>query len=382
MLAVQIAAMLACALAFGELFRRFRQPAVVGEMIGGLVLGPTLFGTVAPDAYAALFQIPNVAVVRDGLIKAGMLFFLFFAGLEMDLDELRQRGRVTLFISFAATIFPIASGVGMVYAIPREFWGATAQEHFVMFAVFTGLNFANSAIPVLARILLDLNLLSQPLGRIVMGSAVVDDLVTWALLAVLLGGSTGLPNIVLFLVLVVAIGRLLRPKNIFLTAVLVLVVGALAEKLGVHGLVGAFMLGVVHSGGREKHAAAGAFIQKFVAPVYFVSIGLMHNFVQNFDAVLVAVVFVGACISKLTAVLAGSRMANVLSGREAWAAAFALNARGAVGIVLAGIGLSKGLIDERMFIALAVTALGTSLLAGPAVRSFLGSPRNEGIANP
>lgn len=376
LLVSQFAVMLVCALAAGALFRRFHQPAVVGEMLGGVLLGPTVFGAMAPEAYATLFLTPDVAVVRGAVVKVGMLYFLFLAGLEMDLHELRERGRATLFISLAATLFPIVAGVGLVYAVPPGFWGTSAQEHFILFAVFIGLNFANSAIPVLARILFDLKLLDRPFGRIIMGSAVVDDLVTWAILALVLGGSAGVLNIGLLLAALFVIGRWLKATNFWMRAILVAAIASLAEALGIHAFVGTFLLGVALSGGEKKSGPADVLVQKFLAPIYFVSIGLLHNFVQNFDLGMVAVIFAGACVSKLTAVLAGARMAGVLPGREAWAAAFALNARGAVGIVLAGIGLSNGLIDERMFIALAVTALATSLLSGPAVRAFLGSPKN------
>ena len=123
-LALQIATMLAFGLAFGQVMRRFRQPAVLGEMIGGIVLGPTIFGLALPGLYLWLFQSsPNAAVVRDASIKLGMLFFLFVAGLEIDFSQMRQIGRKALLIGSVGTLVPIAAGVGLVYAIPRDFWG-------------------------------------------------------------------------------------------------------------------------------------------------------------------------------------------------------------------------------------------------------------------
>ena len=159
-LALQIATMLAFGLAFGQVMRRFRQPAVLGEMIGGIILGPTIFGLALPGLYLWLFQSsPNAAVVRDASIKLGMLFFLFVAGLEIDFSQMRQIGRKALLIGSVGTLVPIAAGVGLVYAIPRDFWGPAVQEHFFAFALFIGMNLANSANPVLARILMDLGLL-------------------------------------------------------------------------------------------------------------------------------------------------------------------------------------------------------------------------------
>src|SRR5215207_9362065 len=122
--ALQIAVMLGCAVLFGQLLRRFRQPSVLGEMIGGIVLGPTIFGLLAPSLFAWLFQSsPDVAVVRDAVIKLGMLFFLFIAGLEIDLAGLRKSGGKALLIGLVGTLGPIAAGVALVYALPRQFWG-------------------------------------------------------------------------------------------------------------------------------------------------------------------------------------------------------------------------------------------------------------------
>src|SRR4051812_45662738 len=116
---LQITVMLACALFFGQLLRRFRQPGVLGEIIGGIVLGPTVFGFLFAGLYAWLFQSsPEVAMARDTVIKLGMLFFLFVAGLEIDLSGIRQSGAKALLIGLVGTILPIAAGVALVYTLP------------------------------------------------------------------------------------------------------------------------------------------------------------------------------------------------------------------------------------------------------------------------
>src|SRR5262245_34260457 len=120
--------MLACAVACGEIMRRFRQPAVVGEMLGGIIIGPTLLGAIAPDAYSWLFPpLPNVAIVRDASTKLGMLFFLFFAGLEVDLGDLKLLGKRAALIGGIGTVLPIIAGLGLVYALPRGYWGDAVQ---------------------------------------------------------------------------------------------------------------------------------------------------------------------------------------------------------------------------------------------------------------
>ena len=152
-LALQLSVMLTIALVFGQTMRRLRQPAVLGEMFGGILLGPTVLAVVAPSLYAWLFHSSaNAALVRDASTKIGMLFFLFLAGLEVDLSTARRMARRVIFIGGLGTLLPIAVGIGLVYAVPREFWGQASQAHFFSFALFVGMNLANSANPVIARI--------------------------------------------------------------------------------------------------------------------------------------------------------------------------------------------------------------------------------------
>jgi Kef-type K+ transport system membrane component KefB len=185
--ALQIAAMLACAIVCGQLMRRVGQPAVLGEMIGGIILGPTIFSALAPGLYSWLFHSSaEVTIVRDASIKLGMLFFLFVAGLEVNLSDLQRLGRRAVLIGSVGTFLPLAAGVALAYALPRAFWGMQVNSHFFAFALFLGLNLANSANPVIARILMDLGLLRDDLGAVIMTATVIDDLVNWTLFAVIL----------------------------------------------------------------------------------------------------------------------------------------------------------------------------------------------------
>ena len=393
-LALQLATMLGFAVVFGEIMRRLHQPAVIGEMIGGIVLGPTILGWVAPAFYESLFLAsPTVTAAREASTKLGMLFFLVYAGLEVNLAEVKAIGRRAILIGLIGTLLPIAAGVGLVYALPRSFWGDAVQAHFFSFALFIGMNLANSANPVIARILLELDLLNKPIGALIMSATVIDDLVNWALFAVILNdiapsapGAGGgivmaLGLVALLFVAVLGGGRLLGPALdrvaphvawpsgfIAVIALLVLLASSASEALGVHAFLGAFLIGVALSDAKEQHLEAhetiGAFVMSF-APIYFISMGMTTNFVANFDALLVAVVLVVACVTKIGAVLAGARAAGMPLDREAWAIGFGLNARGATGIILAGVGLTNGVIDARIFVAIVVMAMITSLMAGP-----------------
>ena len=396
--ALQIAVMLTCAVVFGQMARRLGQPAVLGEMIGGIILGPTLFGALMPGLYQEFFlSSSSVTVVRDASIKMGMLFFMFISGLEIRLSNLR-RLRQSLTIGLIGTVLPIGFGIGLVYLAPHHLWGS--QAHFFAFALFLGMNFANSANPVIARILMDLGLLKDEIGALIMTATIVDDLVNWSLFAIILGQiapsgqtTTNLPlNVGLVIVFVMAVlvvghwlgdrllrwirGRVAWPEGfIAATALAILLAAAVSEWLGLHAFLGAFLVGAaLGDNGEEKNEAREVithFVLSFFAPIYFVSMGLNANFVTNFDGVLVLVIVTAACVSKLGAVLLAVRLAGMPLDRRAWAIGFGLNARGATGIILASVGLEQGLIAERMFVAVVVMALFTSLLSGPAIKRLV-----------
>ena len=405
-LALQVTAMLAFAVLFGEIMRRFRQPAVVGEMLGGIILGPTIFGMLAPTLYAWLFESSaSVSVVRDASIKLGMLFFLFFAGSEVNLSDLKKLGKKAALIGLVGTVVPIFIGVGLVYLVPKDFWGESVQRHFFSFALFIGMNLANSANPVIARVLMDLGLLNGPIGTLIMTATIVDDLVNWTLFAIILSdiapsgaaSTAALPvNILLvaiFFAVILIVGRRLGPRAlhwarsyvtwpsgfIALTALLILVAGSASEALGIHAFLGAFLVGVALGGKnqeqKEAHDVIGHFVMSFFAPIYFISMGMTTDFIRNFDLTLIVLILVVACVSKIGSVLLGAKAAGMRLDLEAWAIGFGLNARGATGIILAGVGLANKVIDDRIFVAIVVMAMVTSLMSGPAMNHLLARHR-------
>lgn len=400
--ALQISVMLGFALLFGQFMRRIKQPAVLGEMIGGIILGPTIFGLLAPGLFAWLFQSSaNVAVVRDASLKLGMLFFLFIAGLETNISELKKLGWRATLIGLIGTMVPIAVGVLLVYALPHEFWGEAVQAHFFAFALFVGMNLANSANPVLARILMDLGLLNREIGTTCMTATIVDDLVNWTLFAIILSdiapsGSASVSSLPISIILVASVfllilgvGRWTGPRAmrwikgyvtwpsgfIAVTAVVILVAASITESLGIHAFLGAFLVGAALGGQGDEHQEAHdvitRFAMSFFAPIYFISMGMTTNYITNFDWRLVLVILVVALASKLFGVLLGARIAGMPIDRYAWAIAFGLNARGATGIILAGVGRAAGVIDDRIFVAIVVMALVTSILAGPMMNWLL-----------
>jgi Kef-type K+ transport system membrane component KefB len=400
--ALQIAAMLAVAVLFGQLMRRMKQPAVLGEMFGGILLGPTILGALSPSVHAWLFGAgPGVATARDASIKLGMLFFLFVAGLEIDLSDLRRMGKRAALIGLVGTVLPIVAGVVLVYALPRDYWGPAVQEHFLSFALFVGMNLANSANPVIARILMDLGIMKSEIGATIMTATIFDDLVNWTLFAIILSdiaptnpaATTSLPvsigMVLLFFVVVLGLGRWFGPRALHwvkqnvswptgligVSTLIILMTGIVAEKLGIHAFLGAFLAGAALAGRDAEHNKAHDIVCQFAlgffAPIYFVSMGLNADFISSFDFVMVALILVVAVVSKMGAVLLGAWLARMPINRETVAIAVGLNARGATGIILAGVGLANGVIDERIFVAIVVMCLATSLAAGPAMNALL-----------
>ena len=408
-LAVQLAVMLACATLGGAVLRTLRQPAVLGEMLGGVVLGPTILGAVAPGLQAELFPAAGpAAALRGGVVKLGMLLFMFTVGLEINPRAILQNGWTALGVGLCGTLVPLAAGVALVYALPGMF-PLTGEATRFLLALFMGAAMANCANPVLARILIDLGLLKSRLGAIIMSATVIDDLMSWTLLffvfermaaagggaadgAGMAGAAAGRHVVELggFLAATAVAGwavsrflarhqRLERgdvATRIGIVGIAVLLAAAAAEHLGLHAFLGPFVFGVAmmppaDDAEDEAYVALRRFVHGFFAPLYFVSLGLTTDFARHFTWPLVAAVTLVATASKIPAAYAGARFGG-LDRRTSWAVGCGMNARGAIGIILANLGLDNRLIDEPTYVALVVMAIVTSLAAGPSMRACLG----------
>jgi len=258
---LQIGCMLAIALLFGKLLHKLHQPIILGELIGGIVLGPTVLGTLAPSIFEWLFPpIGATVVVRDALLKLGMLFFLFSAGLEIDLSRVQQKRISIILTSLFGIALPFFLGFLSVLFF-ADLWDMNGNVGRLIFALFMGTALSISALPVIVRILSDLNLLQTDLGVVIVSSATVNDLIGWSLFAVVLSTVVpyGIPGtslsislilVIAFFVVVLTLGRWggqlilnwLKPHLtwtggfIGVMIVLMLFIAAIAEAMGIHAI--------------------------------------------------------------------------------------------------------------------------------------------------
>jgi K+:H+ antiporter len=395
-LALSLSMLLATGLIFGALARRFHLPLVLGELIGGVVLGPTLIRRFIPLPFAKLYPTTGaVAIGRDAFIQLGLLLFLFTAGQQMNLPALRRLGRSVLWTSGLGIAIPFGLGFLMVLAAPER-WAAHIDLPTSGAALLIGTALSISALPVIARVLFDLGLARREFGALVLSSATLDDLVGWSLFAAILGSFTphaasrfppwaSILSILGFAALVLTLGRFIVRQvraripaqrvgaRIGIATLLCLLAAAAAEWMGVHAIVGAFLVGLALTHDDEPHASTEPvhqFALGIFAPIYFVSLGLRTDFASNFDLGLVALVLVIACLGKIIGATLGALLGGI-AWRPSLAVGFGMNARGAMEIILASVALEQHLIDERLFVALVVMALVTSLLSGSVMARLL-----------
>jgi Kef-type K+ transport system membrane component KefB len=397
-LLIQLSLMLVMGRIFAELARRFKQPAVVGELIAGIIIGPTVLGLIQPDWFQLLFPLESSSgIVLAGLVQVAVIMLLFIAGLEVDLHIVWQQGRQSILTSLFGLVIPFLFGFILPFAFPDFFGIANAQEHFT-FALFMGTAMAISALPVIVRILMDLNLFKSRIGLLVVASAMVDDVIGWLIFSVLLSmigkGGAKMPFIntllltVGFAALMLTVGRALLnrllpwmnkklawPGGVLSVSLALCFAGAaFTEYIGIHAIFGAFIIGV--SLGDSEHFSERAkeivhqFINNIFAPLFFVSIGLRVNFATNFDFWLTLIIIAIAFSGKILGAGLGTRLGG-FTWRESLAAGFGLNARGAMEIILGIVALENGLINEKVFVSLVIMALITSMTSGPLMKLML-----------
>ena len=398
-LLISLAILLVTARILGELAHRLRQPAVVGEILAGVLLGPTVLGTVAPDANAFLFpQAGSGAIAFQAITAVAVTLFLMVAGLEVDLSNVWRKGWVGLKVGVAGIAIPFVAGLLAAWYLP-DLFGCPQEVSPLLFALFLAIAMSISALPVIVKTLLDLNLYRSDFAVVVISAAIFNDLVGWIIFAVVLGmvdhaadlgdGITRTVSLALgFVLFVFTAGRKLIHRllpyvqaytwwpggEIGLVVILTLMGAAFTEWIGIHAIFGAFFIGMAVGDSPNLRRRSRYILDQFVAnifsPIFFASIGLKVNFIAQFDGTTVLTVLALACLCKLFGGALGAKWGR-MSNREAAAVGFAMNSRGAMEIILGLLALERGLISQELFVALVVTAIVTSMMSGPMIQLIL-----------
>lgn len=359
----------------------------------------SVLGSLAPEFSQLLFppQGPN-AIALDAITNLALVLFLMVAGIEVDLSSIWKQGKIGLKVGIASVVIPFFVGFAAAWWLPQAL-GRQPDANPLIFALFLAIAMSISALPVIAKTLMDIDLYRSDLGMVVISAAIFNDLVGWIVFAVvlgLMGSPSGSGNgILLTIVLTLAfagamltMGRWLIhkalpfvqaytrwPSGELSFAVILAFLGAtFTEWIGIHAIFGAFLVGAAIGDSSHLREHTRVTIDHFVsfifAPVFFASIGLKVNFLVHFDLSLVLTVLVIACACKLAGATLGAR-AGGMTAREAWAVGFAMNSRGAMEVILGLLALGAGIIHQRLFVALVTMAIITSMMSGPAMRLII-----------
>ena len=376
--------------ALGMVFRYLQQPPVIGEVIAGIMLGPSLLGRVAPGAAAYLLP-PSAAPFLGIIAQVGVILFMFLVGLELDTSLLRKKTHSTVAISHASIIAPFLLGsAAALWIYPKL---SSSDVPFGVFAMFMGVSMSVTAFPVLARILTDRGIHKTPIGVIAISCAAVDDVTAWCLLALLISvaqsrmGSALLTIgltlgyvAVMLLAVRPAVARIVRRQELLRTVtqgatalVLVgLLLSALAtEYIGIHPLFGAFLLGAIipHKSllARSMSTKLEDLVVVLLLPAFFAFTGLRTQIglISGLDNWLVCtVIVVVASIGKFGGSAAAARLSG-LDWRDSASLGVLMNTRGLMELIVLNIGLDLKVLSPTLFAMMVIMALVTTLATTP-----------------
>lgn len=395
LLLLQLATILALSRAMGLVFAKFRQPQVIGEIVAGLMLGPSLFGWLAPGAYTGLFGDASALRSLNLLAQLGVLLFLFVVGLEFEPRVIRERGKAAAAISISGILVPFALGFALTFPL-RHLFDDTHRDNLMPTALFMGAAMSVTAFPVLARIVNEWNLQRTEEGSLAIASAAVDDVLAWTLLAIVVafaphgdaahsaGPVTILIGAAVYLaaMLFVArpvLGKLLkrfahRGDVTLALLMLVMLLSAFAtEQIGVHALFGAFVAGLI----APKDAA---FVQDvrlrverlvlvFLLPIFFAYAGFKVDLRTLLKPDLIGytvLITLVACLGKLGGTMTAARLTG-LSTRSSLLVGVLMNTRGLMELIILTVGLQLGVINTTIYGMMVIMALVTTGMASPLI---------------
>jgi Kef-type K+ transport system membrane component KefB/nucleotide-binding universal stress UspA family protein len=401
-LVVQIAALLFAARLLGGIASRFGQPTVVGEILAGVILGPSLLSGLFP--VVERWIVPQTAVqgyMLEVVALIGVMLLLIVTGLETDLALIRRRIGVAFGVAVGGLALPFVTGLALGFMLPDSLLVDPGQR--TIFALFVATALSISAIPILAKVLMDLGLMRREFGQTALAAGMIDDITGWTLLGLVtalagtdaIGAGTVVQTIGMVAVFVLAtatVGRFLVDRGLWLVEnrfrgsdhVLTLIVGlsfawgALSQALRLEPVIGAFAIGILF--GRLPSLPADA-VRKLesmtlavFAPIFFAVVGLKLNIQAILEPRLLMITVVVILVATFGKVVGAYLGARFLSRQDHWSSlayGAGLNARGVLGIIIATIGLALDILTQEMFSIIVVMAVVTSLMAPFGIRSFL-----------
>lgn len=385
-LLLQIIIIVIVARLFGALLTRLGQPAVIGEMIAGIVLGPSVVGALFPNAFQFIFPAESLGILRM-LSQVGVILFMFIVGMELDINHLRNKPHVAVVVSHVSIVFPYFLGVLCSLFLYRSL--ALPNASFLAFALFMGIAMSITAFPVLARILEERNLTTTFLGATSLTCAAIGDVSAWAILAVVVaivkaGGIGSSLYTILFSLLFIAFVLFVvkpwssrstadRPGKGFIVLALIVMFSfsLFTEVIGIHAIFGAFLAGVAMPPGEEfrRHLKERieTFGSGFLLPLFFAFVGLRTQIglLNSWQGWLIcgALIF-AATLGKLGGSMIAARWTG-MKWRDSFALGALMNTRGLVELIVLNIGLDLGILSPQVFAMMVLMALVTTFLTGP-----------------
>ncbi|WP_027572682.1 cation:proton antiporter [Bradyrhizobium sp. WSM1743] len=401
LLILQIALLMAVGRGLGEIMQRIGQPSVMGELLAGIMLGPSLFGWIWPEAQHAIFpKTPEQKAMIDGIAQVGILLLLLLTGMETDLKLVRKVGRAAIAISIAGILVPFACGFTLGEFLPDALL-PNPQERLVA-SLFMGTALSISSVKIVAVVVREMNFMRRNVGQIIVATAVIDDTIGWIIIAVIFSlashGTLDIASVakavlgtLAFLAVSFTIGRrlvfqLIRWANDTLvsaapviTVILLLmsVMALITHLIGVHTVLGAFVAGILVGESpiltRQIDERLRGLISSFFMPVFFGLAGLSADLSVLRDPdllMLTGLLVVIASVGKFGGAFVGGTVGG-LNARESLALASGMNARGSTEVIIATIGLSIGVLSQNLFTMIVTMAIVTTMAMPPMLRGAL-----------
>ena len=401
LLFLQLAIILAACRLVGRLVRPFGQPQVVAEMITGVLLGPSLFGWLLPDANAWLFPKPTLTVIYS-LAQIGLVLYMFLVGLEFEIELIRRRVGSAVAVSWAGILAPFSLGAALAYGFAGRFPLFADGTRMWEQMLFLGAAMSITAFPMLARIIYERGLSGTSLGTLALAAGSLDDAAAWCVLAVVLASFTGKLSIAVlaigggavYAVVMLTVGRRLLQRLfnrleesparqhfvVPCTLILLFLCAWVTDELGIYAVFGAFILGASMPRGtvaKRLELAIAPLATNFLLVMFFISSGLNTRIglINSWRLFGVAfAILLAACFGKGVACGLAARWSGE-PAKESFAIGALMNARGLMELIILNIGLERGIITPTLFTVMVLMAVVTTLLAVPAFNLAYGRER-------